>query len=127
MSRYEWERGTLKIPTKEWTGLKKAVREEYNRVAEAQYAYCTKLYTHLIGLKASDKAAYEQQLQEMCWGNGPELGTRHDWQRSNAYLVYCRGMDAPKRPQRKDFPIATNYSTIDEGKEWRKNSTGIMA
>lgn len=47
MSCYEWERGTIKIPSKDWAGLKAAVRNQYNQKQEFGFAMALAMYYHL--------------------------------------------------------------------------------
>lgn len=111
MSRHEWERGTLKIPTAAWAGLKKAVREEYNRVVQAQFAYCQRLHQHLEHLWSTDRDAYDKAITAI--GNGllPELGAQHHWERSRSFGVTHKWSEGVYRPLKKDFPLATNKTT----------------
>jgi hypothetical protein len=112
MSRYEWERGTLKIPTKEWAGLKKVVREEHNRVAQAQFAYCEKLYAHYAArAKGNKNFDYRAECWQISGGHRPTLRTMHEWEQDKAYLVYHVHLTEPKRPLKKDFALATNKTT----------------
>lgn len=47
MSCYEWERGSIKIPSKHWSGLKKAVRDAYNGRQDIGLSMSLALYYHL--------------------------------------------------------------------------------
>lgn len=44
MSRYEWESGSIKLPTATWTGFTKAMREEWNCRIEAELATLTRIH-----------------------------------------------------------------------------------
>ena len=47
MSCYNWERGTIKIPSSEWAGLKAAVRTQFNQKQDMGYQLSILLYHHL--------------------------------------------------------------------------------
>lgn len=47
MSRREWERGTIIIPTGEWAKFKKALREAYNKGVELDYAQALRVHAQV--------------------------------------------------------------------------------
>lgn len=51
MSRYEWEHGEFVIPAAEWAGLKKMVRNAYNREREALQRYAKELHAEAKATK----------------------------------------------------------------------------
>lgn len=47
MSCYEWERGTIKIPTKEWAAFRKRINTAANEQAQERYAVALRVWTAL--------------------------------------------------------------------------------
>lgn len=71
MSCNEWEKGSIKIPSNEWAGLKAAVRKQYNQKQEMGLAMSIALYHHikeaLKGKRNQDRlldAAAEQAYEQ---------------------------------------------------------------
>jgi len=51
MSKYEWERGTIKIPAKEYSKLRKAVITEYNRLQDELYNEAVQAHAKILAAK----------------------------------------------------------------------------
>jgi len=47
MSKYEWERGEIVIPSAEWADFKKRIRDALNTASERQFDLANKLYEHI--------------------------------------------------------------------------------
>lgn len=75
MSKYEWEAGTIKIPSADWAKTKATVREAMNRRQTAMLAVAEKVYEELakklpelkkqIKAKTIDQWQYDQKLEEI--------------------------------------------------------------
>lgn len=124
MSCYEWERGTIKIPSAQYADLKKKVREAHNKVQTARYERLLKIYAMV---KTAIKGKRNVNLRTLL----------DDWDRNSKFNGYIRPYNYPEGndtnwsdfykleknnklvlPLKKDFPLA-NSSTkefdADEG------------
>jgi hypothetical protein len=51
MSCYEWERGTIKIPAKEWSKFRKSIITEHNRLEDERLAEALRAHAKLLAAK----------------------------------------------------------------------------
>ena len=48
MSCYEWERGLIIIPTSQWAGFKKAIRDAVNSQIDKDFALATRVFEETL-------------------------------------------------------------------------------
>lgn len=135
MSTYEWEAGTIKIPTSEWTKTKTAIREAMNRRQTALLAISEKVYEQLvvklpefkkqikagtldewrIDTKLYDIVSAQVQAYESRFGRGKQCVDNDDHREilNKIYVEYdpkTHKKITPKlrKPQKKDYPLAGN-------------------
>lgn len=97
MSCYEWEEGTLKVPSSEWSGLKKAVREAWNIYMLDRHCIAQEIYSDLIAKgKGKRKFNYQEVFFESKYSYCDDIFT-------SLFPENCR---KPKKPKKKDFPLA---------------------
>jgi hypothetical protein len=128
MSCYEWESGTIVIPSKEWAGFKKNLRKAFNDIQTEAFESAKRIYEALMA-KAKGKRNIKRETWDKWW---EELATRSSGfgsrfrsdipHRTAIYDVL--GMDnltgfggrdktvtRPKRPMKKDFPLVNGKTT----------------
>jgi hypothetical protein len=124
MSKYEWERGTITIPSKAWAKFKTDLREAYNAMQEQAFKDAKRIYDALMakakGRRKIDSQEWERWFSELAttrkhngWSGyydaeidnydkiSDVLGVHH--------LIYGgmrdgKKMTRPVRPQKKSFP-----------------------
>jgi hypothetical protein len=140
MSKYEWERGEIVIPSKEWAGFKKALRAAFNKIQTQAFADAKRIYEGLMA-KAKGRRKVDRQEWED-WFDA--LATKRVWDRYTGYrgpgapiqsydairsvlqiprLLYPSNLEGekitrPVRPKKKDFPLAngkTRHFDSDDG------------
>lgn len=107
MSKYEWERGTIKIPAKEWAGFRKGLIEAWNRRELARLERATALHGRLKeavkGRRGSKRdEALRKALERLCPEREENEGVRdllvsYDWKARKDEL---RG-----KPKKKDLRL----------------------
>jgi hypothetical protein len=134
MSRYEWERGEVIIPSKEWSGLKKTIRESYNKRKQEERDLAINIYERvtargkpyqltsndLISMRLADRSRWGDGYQLTDEGNTYEwmeiakaLGVdmKSWWRGSSGESVIMRWDKKPKKPTKKkldeNLPLAT--------------------
>lgn len=124
MARYEHERGEFTIPSTEWAGFKKQLREAVNRTSEKRFHLAIKVYTHLKSAKIKPSAAAEEARrfieredrgsfytgsrftdEDIC--EAIEAAVKTDWQTKRTKI---------RKPLKKDFPTAgNNVDHLEDG------------
>lgn len=124
MSRYEFERGEITIPSAEWAAFKKAVREAYNRTAQKRLGLALQLHKHLTSRKIK-----KADLHDEAWKfvNSENTGSIYSGKKytdedlSEAVravgVVFFSSRSKLRKPLKKDFPIAGNTTTCLEDGE----------
>ena len=71
MSCYEWERGSIKIPAKEWSAFRRAIITGYNRLEDERYAEALLAHAKILAAKKGKRgfntyryANYDLELPE---------------------------------------------------------------
>lgn len=111
MSCYEWEEGTIRIPTAEWAGLKKAVREAFNARQESAYQEALSLYESLVQ-ETTGKRGYKWgvrfgELLESAPANGAleyDQAHRALWPKTRNWSP--ASAPRPNKPLKRQFPHA---------------------
>ena len=75
MSRYDWESGTLKIPSAAWATLKKQLRTDWNQILDRQLKTALELFTHLKAVSKGQRRFDYRQAAE-AWGQEQTRGRR---------------------------------------------------
>jgi hypothetical protein len=57
MSKYGWEKGTLKIPGNEWKRVRDAIVEGHNKRQDTLFALATELHARLVAIKGAKGSA----------------------------------------------------------------------
>ena len=105
MSRYDWERAELVIPTAAWAGLKKKVRDAYNERQDTLFACAVKVYDKMPRKRGQWDGDDVDRLACDLVPEGVE-----PFEVVDAILPSGRGV--PRKPKRKDFPHITNRDSV---------------
>ncbi|MTH94845.1 hypothetical protein [Roseibium sp. RKSG952] len=116
MSRHEFERGEITIPSAEWVRFKQKLREASNRTAVRRLELATKLYNYLKSSKAKPSEAREVArvfLERENTGSaysGYKYTDNDLFEAQEAVIKGGYGKVRPKisKPLKKDFPLAGN-------------------
>lgn len=107
LSCYEWEEGTLKIPSSEWSDLKKSVRDAYNILQRKKYKKSLKFYEQLIGLSKGQRG-FDFKKEAGMLLRSPEY---NDIMYISTANMFSGKSNKPLKPKKKDFPEANNRTT----------------
>ena len=114
MSKYDWERGTIKIPSNQYTALKKVVRDRHNALQQARYETLCKVYNSVVSyMKGKRGVKPSELLHEWVYGwnsttkpsNFPKLEDWNIWDHNLLFKGRERKWTAPKKNM---FPLATS-------------------
>ncbi|RLB66585.1 MAG: hypothetical protein DRH08_05855 [Deltaproteobacteria bacterium] len=116
MSCYEWENGSIKIPSKVWASFKKTVRDEYNRLQDQTHANAKIVFNELKKAgKGKRKFDYSRTLSDW-WsgvGNNAPMGVKHLSDNDFYAIRSTIFVDGKLRsPLKKSFPHATNTTNL---------------
>lgn len=115
MSKYDWERGTIKLPAKEYARVRRAVMDAYNqrmaeglRVANRTY---DKVKILLKGKRGIDTMLFiEDELYREELGfrrsSVPDFGDDADMLDRALRSMFPKGKGRMQKPKKKDFPLA---------------------
>lgn len=115
MSCYNWESGEIKLSVKEWTRFKRDFREGYNKLQNAELVAATEHWDRyktgpVPDLWRDHDFAIARQRFYMLWRRWkPSIKTPEDIVRN---LGSWEERQLPRKPIRKDFPLATNKQTV---------------
>lgn len=103
MSCYEWESGSIQIPSAQWAKFRRSLIDHYNAKQEELYVRAKKEYKKLLvagkGKRNFDfRAQLRTQIQDIAW--------EHRWPIENSMFEDYQ-QKRPKSPKRKGFEKAT--------------------
>lgn len=122
MSRYEWERGEILIPSADWADFKAEIREAWNAMQKRRYELALKAWEH-IKQKGKGKRNFDyhralrDHLDRLAGAkiHAEDHTLLHDIKKS---LFMRKGdderwrhRDQPLKPRKKDFPTKSNRDT----------------
>ena len=114
MSRNDWERGTIKIPSNQWSAFKKALINHFNSQAETNYNLSITIYEKLLETsKHKRNYDYYQAITELLSLNAVRHGRWEDRKIHNS-LLPLNASGKPKKPKAKEtktFKPATPPAT----------------
>lgn len=132
MSRYDWERGTIVIPTAQWAGFKKTIRDAWNAAVEADLKTLDAIRVKVLeankgkrGVRWSDAVREEAARSEIrcsySWG-GSYANPAHTLLTCDPYSVAkalgCDGAGSrpkkPKKSEAKFWPKTVKCMSFDE-------------
>lgn len=122
MSCYEWENGTIRIPSKEWASLKKKVREAWNDLQERAHSTALEIWNDVKtgtpyerALRKRNRPLYSRAL----YTSDPKKPLPHEveWKIRDSIFRGKRGNKVYK-PRKKDFPKKTNRDTLFIRGDW---------
>ncbi|MBC8739743.1 hypothetical protein F6X40_23810 [Paraburkholderia sp. UCT31] len=122
MSCYEWESGTLVIPSADWAKFKAALRDAFNKAQTHDFELAQKAYDALLA-DAKGKRGYDWLLNfKRLLTASQQSPLRYTYGEVKVYPFKLRSAeevfylltpnpakpgDKPRRPLKKDFPLAT--------------------
>jgi hypothetical protein len=120
MSRYDWEKGTLKIPAKAWKPLRDGLANAFNDRQGKLYELALKLHEKLLEIKKQAKRGTfkaEQALATLIDGRANsislwcEYGNEAELVKASLLGPYSSRTGALLLPKKKDFPLAVSTKT----------------
>jgi hypothetical protein len=131
VSCYNWERGTITTPASAWAGLKKDVRDAYNRHQDEMLALAGRIHDRLIADGRGKRGFnYREAFNGLCfsvatgrpdpiWRSARATVTDVDQDAVQQSLFRERSGNAPLKPRRMDFPHANGSTTsIERGEAY---------
>lgn len=123
MSCYQWERGSVLIPSAEWAGLKRRVRTAYNKRQEKLYDAAVKVWKRLKKEGKGERHSVKSNL----WRIAHKTRIKNQWARygyrtrslvdseirtiQKSILRSRSDRSKVYKPRKKDFPKKTNRDT----------------
>lgn len=111
MSKYEWERGTIKIPAKEYSKLRKAVITKHNEFQDKQLLIALRNHAKILDAKKGKRGfdARKFACDQLCVDNGVlRLLFKYDHEARKYKLRKPKKKDLDKKP-------ITQSCTLDIG------------
>lgn len=130
MSRYDWERGTIKVPAAEWKKVRDALANGFNAYQAKLLALAEKAHERLVAIKsARGSAALGGDLYDLLKEDGRSHELVRAMEDNEDLIELVRGalikVDAQSRkvsllkPKKKDFALAvstkTTFYRVNEG------------
>jgi hypothetical protein len=110
MSRYEWEEGTIILPSAEYADVKREVRSAYNKMMNTLYTVGGKMWEAIREDGASFQEAYKRfaapKTIDADLANPLPEQYQTEWLLKRA--MYRKDHDRALKPRRKDLPRKTN-------------------
>jgi len=123
MSCYEWERGSVVIPSAEWAGVKRKVRRAYNQRQEKLYEAALNVWKRL----KKEGKGQESSVKANLWRIAGKIRIKQERMRygqrrrelvheeidaiENSILRKSHNLSKLYKPRKKDFPKKTNRDT----------------
>jgi hypothetical protein len=114
MSCYDWERGSVVIPAREWAGFKKSLRDAYNRQEDALFEAAGRVQGRLVEAGKGERGFnYGRALCDE-WDREVARHVRlpRDVERISRSILRARSGNGPVKPRRKDFPHASGATKV---------------
>jgi len=115
MSCYEWQIGTVKIPTKQFPALYRAFVKEYNAIQQCRYNSLKSLYDYTMSIgKGKRNFDYLAHMQN----NAAMYNVRFNIRFYDIDKLFSNGRKKPLHPTKKMYDFAntkTNDFMLDEG------------
>jgi hypothetical protein len=118
MSKYQWEAGTIIIPSKDWTSFKRTLRESHNRLQSLRFELATSLSAELKTLgRGKRNFDFERAAEEVFTSlvRGARFAPLSEEFADIERAVFPKPQGAqagklpkPLVPKKKDFPLATS-------------------
>jgi hypothetical protein len=112
MSCYNWERGSIVIPSKEWAKFKKGLVAAYADIIEGQFAKAKQVYDRLMAKAKGRRKIGTLEWEE--WLRAFDL-SEHDYEKVTNVLDFGLLLNGkknrPRRPLKKDFPFPNGKTT----------------
>lgn len=137
MSKYEWEKGEVKIPAREWRGFKEGVRGAHDRQQELARELAGAVYEAItregrgkrgFDYQAAARTELNRKIEGPAYrGRWQMLGTANryqslDTERDTILIsLFPKGEDQrkPVKPKAKDFPKAGRKVSVFQAGEGR--------
>ena len=121
MSCYEWENGTIKIPSKDWVGLKKSVRDAWNDLQERSYSVAIAVWEDIKNGASWKEAIRKRKPKDSGrtrYGSHsmPALPVEMEWRIKDS--IYRGENRSVCKPRKKDFSTKTNRDTCFGRGDW---------
>tara|TARA_Y100001970_G_scaffold285306_1_gene404631 strand:+ start:1242 stop:1871 length:630 start_codon:yes stop_codon:yes gene_type:complete len=107
MSKYEWERGTIKIPSTEWKSFKTKILTIANKIIERDYNLARKLYERIMKEGEDIRAFNYKNALRIAM---QQENTHYDssWRIEKSMFPFQAERRKPLKPKKKNFKSATN-------------------
>jgi hypothetical protein len=127
MSKYEWERGTLKLPTAAWKPFRDGLAEAFNGHQVRRHALALKVHAYLTAEKAKAKRGsyvFREGYDNLGVTNPALLQELEKAEFPSKYalegVLFTVGSNALISPKKKDFALVvatkqTSYSADEAG------------
>lgn len=117
MSKYCWEEGTIKIPSRSWASFKKELREVYNRLQKKSYKVALQAYETLLKAgKGKRGIDWKNEFNRLLWDGHIHIPDGVDILKLRKSIFPFdpkkqENRKRPRKPKKKDFPLANSSTT----------------
>jgi len=108
VSRYEWEKGSVLIPSTEWAAFRHHIVEAYNDYQERKYKAAVRLWEKIRQRHYKAKDADFGPVRDL-WTNLPTPKGMNYWEATRA--IFREDHGRPLKPRKKDFPTLPKTTT----------------